>query len=140
MKYVINDIAYCMTGNMGTGESFPCRSEVVITVNDDCVEMVENRLYVLHKDIQRYFQMSIEEYFEHEMNAYRCNQEDIEFRSLESLNQDGYIVVRDYTDFSDLSVIKRNWVYAKALNDNGKIDFKKYIKEYCEDKEYEIIE
>ena len=139
MKYIINDIAYCMTGNMGTGESFPCRSEVVITVNDDCVEMVENRLYVLYEDIQRYFQMSIEEYFEHEMNVYRCNQSDYEFRSLEPLNQDGYIVVRDYTDFSDLSVIRRKWVYDKAC-ENGKINLEKYIKEYCENRKYEILE
>ena len=134
MKYVINDIVYCMTGNMGTGESFPCRSEVVITVNDDCVEMVENRLYVLHKDIQRYFQMSIEEYFEHEMNVYRCNQKDVEFRSLKPLNNDGYIICREITDFRDLSLIKRKWVYNKAIDETQtKVLFEKYLPAKAQD-------
>ena len=139
-KYRVIDTGYEMTGTMGSGETFCFDYEVILYVKNSFVEMVEMDKYISHQDIERYYLMSVEEYLEHEMVAYRCNQEDVEFRSLEPLNQDGYIVVRDYTDFSDLSVIKRNWVYAKALNDNGKIDFKKYIKEYCEDKEYEIIE
>ena len=135
-KYVISDTAYCMTGTMGTGESFPCRNEIILTVENDCLKMVEQNMFVSHEDIRRYFQMSIEEYFEHEMVSYRCNQTDVEFKSLEPLNQDGYIIVRNYTDFSDLSLITRKWIYDRALDD-GKINFKKYIIEYCENKTYE---
>ena len=130
-KYVINDTAYCMTGTMGTGESFPCRCEIILTVDNGCLKMVEQNMFVSHEDIRRYFQMDVEVYLEHEMVSYRCNQTDVEFRSLEPLNQDGYIIVRDYTDFSDLSLITRKWVYDKALDDNGNVSFEKYLKEYC---------
>ena len=75
--------------------------------------------------------MDVEVYLEHEKVSYRCNQTDFEFRSLEPLNQDGYIVVRNYTDFSDLSLITRKWVYDKALDDNGNVSFEKYLIEYC---------
>ena len=135
-KYIIVDTAYCMTGTMGTGESFPCCCETILTVDNNSLKSVENCVYVTYEDIQRYFQMPIEEYFEHEMDTYRGNQTEVEFRSLEPLKQDGYILVRNYTDFSDLSLIRRKWVYDKALDDNGEINFRKYIQEYCENKEY----
>ena len=140
-KYKIVDTGYMMTGTMGTGESFPFTYEVIFTVQDGFVQYAEMNKYLSHQDIERYFQMTIDEYFEHEMIVYRNNQNDFDFRSLEPINSDGYIISREITDFKDLSLFKRKWIYDKAVDDTGiKVVFEKYIREYYDNIKYEMIE
>ena len=139
-KYRVIDTGYEMTGTMGSGETFCFDYEVILYVKNNFVEMVEMNKYISHQDIERYYHMSVEEYLEHEMVAYRCNQEDVEFRSLEPLNNDGYIICREITDFRDLSLIKRKWVYNKAIDETQtKVLFEKYMSAYYPNVGYEEV-